>query len=165
VRILADLNVGRDLAGTRLAAPTSYLIGVGANPGAVDFEREVRHLRAKVEAGAEFVMTQPVYEPRLLERFLDAIKPFRVPVLVGILPLLSSRNAEFLHHEVPGMQIPDAVRARMRSAPSGEAAAAEGVAIAREALRATRDMVDGVYVMPPLGRIDSALRVIEVLGG
>ncbi|HEY3354789.1 MAG TPA: bifunctional homocysteine S-methyltransferase/methylenetetrahydrofolate reductase [Polyangia bacterium] len=164
VRIIADLNAGRDLAGSAMAAPTSYLIGVGANPGAVDFDREVARFAQKVEAGAEFVMTQPVYDPRLLERFVAAIKGFRIPVLVGILPLASSRNAEFLHHEVPGMQIPEDVRDRMRRAPSGDAAAAEGVAIAQEALRATRGMVEGVYVMPPLGRVASALKVIEVLG-
>jgi homocysteine S-methyltransferase len=164
VRILSDLNSGRDLAGSAMAAPTSFLIGVGANPGAVDFDREVARFRQKVDAGAEFVMTQPVYDPRLLERFLAAIKGFRIPVLVGILPLASYRNAEFLHNEVPGMQIPDDVRERMRQAPSGDAAAAEGVAIAQEALRATRGMVEGVYVMPPLGRVASALKVVEVLG-
>jgi methionine synthase I (cobalamin-dependent)/5,10-methylenetetrahydrofolate reductase len=164
VDICADLNRGRDLAGTAISAPTAFLIGVGANPGAADLEREVARYVAKVEAGAEFVMTQPVYDPRLLERFLDAIKPHRIPVLVGILPLASHRNAEFLHHEVPGMQVPEEVRERMRRAPTGEAAAAEGVAIAQEALSATRNMVEGVYVMPPLGRYDSALRVLEVLG-
>jgi homocysteine S-methyltransferase len=164
VRIMADLNSGRDLAGTAIAAPTSFLIGVGANPGAVDLEREVARFAQKVQGGAEFAMTQPVYDARLLERFLDAIKPWRIPVLVGILPLASYRNAEFLHNEVPGMQIPDAVRERMRRAPTGEAAAQTGVDIAREALRETRGLVDGVYVMPPLGRYQSALRVLEVLG-
>lgn len=164
VDILSDLNRSRDLAGGALAAPTSFLIGVGANPGAVDFDREVKRFAQKVEAGAEFVMTQPVYDPRLLEKFLDAIKGFRIPVLVGILPLASYRNAEFLHNEVPGMQVPEDVRERMRRAPTGEAAAAEGVAIAQEALRATRGWVQGVYVMPPLGRVASALKVIEVLG-
>ncbi|MBI5482494.1 MAG: bifunctional homocysteine S-methyltransferase/methylenetetrahydrofolate reductase [Deltaproteobacteria bacterium] len=163
VRIIADLNRGRDLAGTAIGTPTSLLVGVGANPGAVDFDREVARLAAKVEAGAEFVMTQPVYEPRLLERFLEAIKPWRVPVLVGILPLASYRNAEFLHHEVPGMQVPAEVRERLRQAPTGEDAAAVGVAVAREALRLTRGMVEGVYVMPPLGRIGAALKVLEVL--
>jgi methionine synthase / methylenetetrahydrofolate reductase(NADPH) len=163
VRIIADLNRGRDLAGTSIGTPASLLVGVGANPGAVDFDREVERLGAKVAAGAEFLMTQPVYEPRLLERFLHAIERWRIPVLVGILPLASYRNAEFLHHEVPGMQVPAEVRERLRVAPTGEAAAAVGVAVAQEALRATRGMVEGVYVMPPLGRVSSALQVLEVL--
>jgi len=164
VRMVAGLNKGRDLAGTPIGTPTNLLIGVGANPGAEDFEREVARFAAKVQAGAEFVMTQPVYDPRHLERFLDAIRPYRIPVLVGILPLASYRNAEFLHNEVPGMQIPEAIRERMRRAPTGEAAAEEGIRIAKEALRATRALVEGVYIMPPLGKVAAALRVLEALG-
>jgi homocysteine S-methyltransferase len=123
----------------------------------------VRRFRFKVEAGANFCMTQPVYEPELLQSFLERITDCRIPVLVGILPLASHRNAEFLHNEVPGMQIPEPIRERMRKAGSGDAARAEGIAIAQEALLATRDLVQGVYIMPPFGRIDSALRVLEAL--
>jgi 5,10-methylenetetrahydrofolate reductase len=141
--------------------PTRFLIGVGANPGATDLERELRRFRYKVEAGANFCMTQPVYEPALLENFLEKIEDCRIPVLVCILPLASHRNAEFLHNEVPGMQIPDAIRQRMRVASEKEGGAEEGVAIAQEALAATRPMVQGVYIMPPFGRIDAALRVLE----
>jgi 5,10-methylenetetrahydrofolate reductase len=163
VRVLQALNRGVDLAANPIGEPTRFLIGVGVNPGAPDLEREIRRYRYKVEAGANFCMTQPVYEPELLERFLERSADCHVPTLVGILPLASHRNAEFLHNEVPGMQIPDPVRERMRKANSGEKAREEGIAIAREALLATRHLVQGVYIMPPFGRIESAIRVLEAL--
>lgn len=163
VRVLDGLNRGVDLAASPIGEPTRFLIGVGANPGAVDLDREVRRFRFKVEAGANFCMTQPVYEPDVLERFLERVADCRIPVLVGILPLASSRNAEFLHNEVPGMQIPDPIRQRMQQAGSGEQARDEGIAIAQEALLATRHLVQGVYIMPPFGRVDSAVRVLEAL--
>jgi homocysteine S-methyltransferase len=102
-----------------------------------------------------------VYDASLLENFLKRIEPFRIPVLVGILPLLSYRNAEFLHDEVPGMQIPEAIRERMRRVESKDASRAEGIRIARESLSEARPMVDGVYIMPPFGRVESALQVLE----
>jgi homocysteine S-methyltransferase len=163
VRVLDGLNRGVDLAANPIGDPTRFLVGVGANPGATDLEREVRRFRYKVEAGANFCMTQPVFEPSLLERFLEQIADCRIPVLVGILPLASHRNAEFLHNEVPGMQIPDAIRARMAEAGSGEKAREAGIAVAQEALIATRNMVEGVYIMPPFGRVDSAIKVLEAL--
>ncbi len=163
VRVLDGLNRGVDLAASPIGEPTRYLIGVGANPAAPDLEREVRRFRYKVEAGANFCMTQPVYDAELLARFLDRVAEFRVPVLVGILPLASYRNAEFLHNEVPGMQIPEAIRERMRKAATAEAARDEGIAIAQESLLAARPLVQGVYIMPPFGRVESALRVLEVL--
>ncbi len=161
VRIAGNLNRGLDLAGNPISGQTSFFIGVGANPGAMDPDEEVRRFEKKVEAGARYALTQPVYEVPLLEKFLKRIEPFRIPVLVGILPLSSHRNAEFLHNEVPGMQIPEAIRERMRRADGKEAARAEGVCIAREALAESRPMVDGVYVMPPFGRVDSALEVLR----
>ena len=163
VRVLDRLNRGVDLGAASIGEPTKFLIGVGVNPGATDMERELRRFRYKVEAGANFCMTQPVYEAELLRRFLKRIEDCRIPVLVGILPLASSRNAEFLHNEVPGMQIPDHIRQRMRQAGKGEEARAEGIAIAREALAETRELVQGVYIMPPFGRMESALKVLEVL--
>ncbi|OFV85589.1 MAG: hypothetical protein A2V74_10605 [Acidobacteria bacterium RBG_16_70_10] len=108
-------------------------------------------------------MTQPIYDPRTLERFFSMIRHLRVPLLVGILPLYSHRNAEFLHNEIPGMTIPDDIRERMKKAGSGEKAQAEGVAIAREATLAARELGQGVYLMPPFNKVDLALRVIEVL--
>lgn len=106
-------------------------------------------------------MTQPVYDPAVLDRFLTDIAPLKVPVLVGLLPLASHRNAEFLHNEVPGMSIPEGVRERMRRAGSGPDARREGVAIAREMLAAVRDRVAGAYIMPPLERYELALEVVD----
>ena len=108
-------------------------------------------------------MTQPVYDPKTVETFLGMIRHLHVPVLIGILPLYSHKNAEFLHNEVPGMTIPEDIRERMRKAGSGEDAQAEGVRIAQEALIAVRDLVQGAYVMPPFNKVDLAVRVIEVL--
>ncbi len=117
----------------------------------------------KVEAGAEYVLTQPVFDVRLLEKFLKRIEKCRIPVLVGILPLASYRNAEFLNNEVPGMNVPDNIMERMKKAGSGADARAEGIKIAQESLKKTKDMVDGVYIMPPLGRYESAIKVLEVI--
>jgi homocysteine S-methyltransferase len=138
-------------------------VGCGADPSKEDVEKEVRRLEEKVKAGAEYVMTQPVYDPRTLERFCSMIRHLGRPLLVGILPLYSHRNAEFLHNEVPGMSIPDEIRERMRKAGSGERAQAEGVAIAQEATVAARELGQGVYVMPPFNKVELAVRVIEAL--
>jgi homocysteine S-methyltransferase len=121
----------------------------------------MRRLKLKVAAGAELVMTQPVYDREQLDRFLRDAAPLGIPVLVGLLPLASYRNAEFLHNEVPGMQVPEAIRERMRRAGTGKAARQEGVNIAREMLEAVRGRVAGAYIMPPLERYELALEVIE----
>jgi homocysteine S-methyltransferase len=123
----------------------------------------MERLAMKKRAGAELVMTQPVYDTAVLERFLRDAEPLGLPILIGILPLASHKNAEFLHNEVPGMQIPDEVRARMKSAGSGAEARREGVKIAREMLQAVRKRVAGAYVMPPLGRYEMALEVLDGL--
>ncbi|HSF16859.1 MAG TPA: bifunctional homocysteine S-methyltransferase/methylenetetrahydrofolate reductase [Vicinamibacteria bacterium] len=161
VRILSRLNRGLDLAGNPLGSPLPFHIGVGANPGSTDIEAELAKFERKVSAGAEFCLTQPVYQPSYLERFLKGIEPFRIPVLVGILPLVSFRNAEFLHNEVPGMAVPAEVRERLKKAPTNEAAQDVGVDIARDALRAARDLADGAYLMPPFNRFELAARVID----
>ncbi|MFQ5511697.1 MAG: bifunctional homocysteine S-methyltransferase/methylenetetrahydrofolate reductase [Candidatus Krumholzibacteriia bacterium] len=163
VRIVKNLNQGLDLADNPLGAVTGFAIGVGANPGAMDLETEVRRFYQKVEAGAEFVLTQPVYEARLLEDFLDLARDADIPVLVGLLPLASYKNAEFLHNEVPGMQIPKGIRERMRKAPAGQKARAVGIEIARRALLDCKQLprVQGAYIMPPFGRYDSVLKIID----
>jgi homocysteine S-methyltransferase len=161
VQLVNRLNRGLDAAGNAIGEQTRSFIGVGANPAAVNLDEEIRRFEYKVEAGAEFCMTQPVYDVALLENFLERTAHCRIPTLVGILPLASHRNAEFLHEEVPGMSVPKEVRARMRAAGSGDGARQEGVAIAREALEACRPLVQGAYVMPPLGRHSSALQVLE----
>jgi homocysteine S-methyltransferase len=161
LRLISQMNRGFDPGGKPLGAATKFLCATGAEPAAHDYAREIRRLRQKIEAGAELVMTQPVYDPAVLEKFLDDVKELGVPVLVGILPLASYRNAEFLHNEVPGMSVPDAIRERMRKAGNGDDARKEGVAIAREMLFAVKDRVAGAYVMPPFGRFELALRVID----
>jgi homocysteine S-methyltransferase len=161
LRIAAGLNGGVDPAGKE-CDPTSFVLATGAEPGAHDRERELRRLEEKKAAGAELVMTQPVYDPRTLERFLDDAAPLGLPVMVGILPLASHRNAEFLHNEVPGMGIPAEYRERMAKVGSGPQARAEGIRIAQEALAAVKHRVAGAYVMPPFNRVDAALSALEV---
>ena len=163
IRIMSHLNNGCDLAGNPIGPALGLHIGCGADPSKPDWEKEVARLEEKVRAGAEYVMTQPVYDPRTVEKFLSLIKHLDVPVLIGILPLYSHRNAEFLHNEVPGMSIPEDIRERMRVAGSGEQAQAEGVRIAQEALLAAREQAQGAYIMPPFNKVELAVRVIEAL--
>jgi homocysteine S-methyltransferase len=161
LRLVSRLNKGIDPGGKPLGGATSFFAATGAEPAALNYQREMDRLRLKKQAGAELIMTQPVYDPLVLNRFLEDTAPLGLPVLVGILPLASYKNAEFLHNEVPGMQIPADVRARMKAAGSGPAARQEGVRIAREMLEAVRDRVAGAYIMPPLGRYEMALDVID----
>jgi methionine synthase / methylenetetrahydrofolate reductase(NADPH) len=163
IRIMDNLNHGADLAGNLMGPPLAIHVGCGADPSKPDMEKEVRRLEEKVKGGAEYIMTQPVYDPRSLERFLSMIRHLDVPLMVGILPLYSHKNAEFLHNEVPGMSIPDEIRERMRVAGSGERAQLEGVKIAQEATLAARELAQGVYIMPPFNKVDLAVRVIEAL--
>jgi homocysteine S-methyltransferase len=161
LKLASRLNHGVDPGGKPLAGATSFLLATGAEPAALNYEREIERLREKKAAGAEVVMTQPVYAADVLDRFLADVAPLGMPVLVGLLPLASYRNAEFLHNEVPGMQVPDEVRERMRKAGTGPSARKEGVAIAREMLANVRDRVAGAYVMPPLERYELALEVVD----
>jgi len=161
LKLATRLNHGVDPAGKALGGVTSFLLATGAEPAALNYPRELARLRQKKEAGAELVMTQPVYDPAVLSRFLDDVAPLGLPVLVGLLPLASFRNAEFLHNEVPGMQVPDDVRERMRKAGSGPEARREGVAIARAMLEAVRSRVAGAYIMPPFERYELALEVVD----
>jgi len=157
------LNHGLDPGGNPIDEPTSFVIGVGVNPGAVDPERELSRFAWKVDAGAEFAVTQPVFDAEQLERFLGRIDGIRIPVVAGIWPLVSLRNAEFLANEVPGVSVPEEVLARMRhaSAKGKEAALAEGVALARETFARVRAMVQGVQVSAPFGRVSVALEVFR----
>jgi homocysteine S-methyltransferase len=161
LRLIDALNRGVDPGGKPLGEGTRFLCATGAEPAAHDYEREIARLRLKVAAGAELVMTQPVYDVDVLLKFLADAEALSVPVLVGLLPLASHRNAEFLHNEVPGMRVPDAIRERMRKAGQGPAARAEGIAIARDMLSAVKDRVAGAYVMPPFGRYESAIEIIQ----
>ncbi|MXW37592.1 MAG: bifunctional homocysteine S-methyltransferase/methylenetetrahydrofolate reductase [Acidobacteria bacterium] len=163
VRILRGLNHGLDLAGNPLGAALPFHIGVGANPAAADLEGEMGKFERKVQAGAQYCLTQPVYETRLLERFVKDVRGYGIPVLAGVLPLVSSRNAEFLHNEVPGMSVPQPVRERLAAAPTRQRAREVGVSVARDMVAAARDLVAGVYVMPPFNRFDLAIRSVTGL--
>lgn len=162
-RIVRRLNQGLDLVGKPLGPPTSFVTGVGVNPAAPNLDEEIRRFRLKIEAGAECAFTQPVFDTGRLREFLDRTDDAKIPILVGILPLTSFRNAEFYHNEVPGMSIPEEIRERMRQAGSGEDARRTGVEIARQALAESRAFprIRGAYVMPPLGRYELALQVLE----
>lgn len=164
--LVQRLNRGLDPGHNAIGLPTQFVIGVGVNPAASDFERELRRLAWKVEAGAEFAVTQPVFDLRQLDRFLLAVEQFRIPIVGGIWPLVSLRNAEFLANEVPGITVPDEVLDRMRRASEGgrEAALAEGVQIAREMLVAVRHRLRGAQVSAPLGRVPVALDVLGAPG-
>jgi methionine synthase I (cobalamin-dependent)/5,10-methylenetetrahydrofolate reductase len=161
LQLISAMNRGFDPGGKPLGGATQFLCATGAEPGAHDYEREIARLEQKRAAGAELVMTQPVYDAAVLDHMLRDIEPLGMPVLVGLLPLASYRNAEFLHNEVPGMQVPESIRERMRKAGPGEAGRNEGIAIAREMLAQVKGRVAGAYVMPPFGRHELALRVIE----
>ena len=165
VRLIANLNRGLDVAGNPLGEPGALHIGVGANPGALNLEEEVRRFKRKVDEGAEFCLTQPVFDRSVLERFLEKTAPHRIAVLIGILPIASARVAEFLHNEVPGMQLPDLIRAAMHAAEARWGAAEAGIEIAREALLQMRDLAQGAYVMSPAGGAKTSLAVLRVLPG
>jgi homocysteine S-methyltransferase len=163
VNIVHNLNRGLDLGGNPIGAGTSFVIGVGANPGLTDMDEEIRRFAYKVEAGAEYVVTQPVFDLSLLENFVRRIEHCRIPVVAGIWPLVSVRNAEFMKNELR-VSVPDSILERMARAQSPEAAREEGVAVAREMLMAARDMVQGAQISAPLGRYASAVDVLEALG-
>jgi methionine synthase I (cobalamin-dependent)/5,10-methylenetetrahydrofolate reductase len=163
VNIVANLNRGLDLGGNPIGAATAFVIGVGANPGVPNIDEEVRRFEYKVEAGAEYAVTQPVFDLALLEQFLRKIEHCRVPVIAGIWPLVSARNAEFMQSEL-GVAVPADIMQRMARATTAEGARAEGVAIAREMLIAVRQMVEGVQISAPMGRYAAAVDVLEALG-
>jgi homocysteine S-methyltransferase len=155
------LNHGLDPGGNPIGAATRWVVGVGVNPGAVDLDRELARFHWKVDAGAEFAVTQPVFDVRQLESFLGKVASYRIPIVAGVWPLISLRNAEFLANEVPGVVVPPEILDRMRRAQDRgkEAALAEGVAIAREMFQRVRGMVQGVQVSAPFGRVEVALDV------
>ena len=154
------LNCGVDLGGQELDPPTMAVIGVGLDPTTLDQDRELDRFRQKVEAGAEFAITQPVFDPEALLRFLDRAQSHGIPILAGIWPLASYRNATFMNNEVPGVEIPAAIMRRMESVESREDQLKMGVEIARESVECVRDRVAGIQVSAPFGNISTALAVI-----
>jgi len=163
VNIVHNLNRGRDIGGNPLGVGTSFVIGVGANPGVPNIDEEIKRFEYKVEAGAECAVTQPVFDLGLLEAFLRRIEHCRIPVIAGIWPLVSVRNAEFMKNELR-VSVPDSILERMARVRTPEAAREEGVAIAREMLIAVRGMVQGAQISAPSGRYTSAADVLEALG-
>lgn len=159
------LNHGLDIGNNPIGKPTAFSIGVGVNPGAVNLDEEIRRFEWKVEAGAEYAITQPVFDTEQLRSFLDRIEHTRIPIIAGIWPLVSFRNAEFLHNEVPGVNVTPQIMDRMRRASEKgrEFAREEGIAIARESLLEVRDLIAGVQVSAPFGNVKYALQVFEVL--
>ena len=159
--LVSKLNRGLDPGNNPIGEPTRFVVGVGVNPAAIDPAHELKRFHWKVEAGAEYAITQPVFDPAQLEHFLTSIDDVRIPVVAGIWPLVSARNAEFLANEVPGVTVPKEVLDRMRKAndKSKEHALAEGIAIARESLERVRGSVQGVQVSAPFGKIELALQV------
>jgi methionine synthase / methylenetetrahydrofolate reductase (NADH) len=163
VNIVHNLNRGLDLGGNPIGAGTGFVIGVGANPGIPNLDEEIRRFEYKVEAGAQYAVTQPVFDLSLLETFLRRIEHCRIPVVAGIWPLVSVRNAEFMKNELR-VSVPDSVLERMARAQTPEAAREEGIALAREMLAAVRGMVQGAQISAPQGRYASAVDVLEALG-
>jgi methionine synthase I (cobalamin-dependent)/5,10-methylenetetrahydrofolate reductase len=163
VNIVQNLNRGLDIGGNPIGVGTGFVIGVGANPGVPNLDEEIRRFEYKVEAGAEYAVTQPVFDLSLLETFLRHIEHCRIPVVAGIWPLVSVRNAEFMKNELR-VSVPNSILDRMARAKTPEAAREEGIVIAREMLVAVRDMVQGAQISAPLGRYASAVDVLEALG-
>jgi len=164
VNIVHNLNYGLDIGNNPIGSGTKFVIEVDANPGIVNIEEEIRRFEYKVEAGADFAVTQPVFDVALLEQFLRRIEHHRIPVLAGIWPLTSVRNAEFMKNELR-VSVPDHIIERMAKAPTPEAARAEGIQIAREMLRQVRGLVQGAQVAAPLGRYQSAIEVLDGISG
>ncbi|MEO6463524.1 MAG: bifunctional homocysteine S-methyltransferase/methylenetetrahydrofolate reductase, partial [Candidatus Eisenbacteria bacterium] len=160
IRVIRKLNEGTDLAGNPIGERTNFAIACAVNPTADDLDLEVARFREKIDAGADFAMTQPFYDMAVWEEFLERFGPIEIPVLLGILPLQSFRHAEFMHNEVPGITVPEALRERMKEAGAG--AQAEGVRHARALLSEARERFAGVYLMPSFGRYEN---VLEVLSG
>jgi len=159
VNIVRRLNYGLDIGANAIGASTNFTIGVAANPGAPDIEQEMRRFFYKVEAGAEYVITQPVFDLRLLENFLDRIEKSRIPVIAGIWPLTSLRNAEFMKNDLR-VSMPEEIMLRMAQADTPDAARREGILIAKEMVDAVRPFVQGVQVSAPFGRYTVAVEVI-----
>lgn len=163
--ITESLNRGKDQVGASIGEPTSFVVGCAVNLGAADLERECRLLDKKIRSGADYALAMPTFSADVLRVFRKSFEerhgPLRLPVLVGVLPLVTSRHAEFLHNELPGVSIPDDIRARMRDA--GKRATRAGVEIATELSRELRAEAAGLYVMPPFGRYDLAAEIVEAV--
>jgi methionine synthase I (cobalamin-dependent)/5,10-methylenetetrahydrofolate reductase len=159
--LINRLNHGLDLAKNPIGEPTGFCVGVGVNPGAINLDEELRRLDWKIEAGAEYMITQPVFDLKILEKFMKRIAHIKIPLICGIWPLVSYRNAEFMNNEVPGASVPPEIMERMRKTTSKEEGFAEGVAIAKETYEQIKSSVAGVQISAPLGRVDAVFKMLE----
>ncbi|NDB96055.1 MAG: bifunctional homocysteine S-methyltransferase/methylenetetrahydrofolate reductase [Verrucomicrobia bacterium] len=150
--LIRQLNEGRNSAGREVGPGAEFVVGVAFNPNSKNFDAQVKKLERKMERGAHFVMTQPVYEKTMIRKLKEALDPLGIPVLVGVMPVISARNAEFLHHEVPGISIPDAVREKIRSLPEGQAQADYGREVAADLAREVAQHFRGIYLITPMVR-------------
>ncbi len=160
VNIINRLNHGLDLAGNPIGEPTGFCIGVGFNPGAINLDEEIRRLDWKIEAGAEYIVTQPVFDVRILERAMRRLEHVKLPVVVGIWPLVSYRNAEFMNNEVPGASVPPDIMERMRRTTTNEEGFAEGVKIAKETFDHIKNEFAGVQLAAPMGKIEGIFNIL-----
>jgi homocysteine S-methyltransferase len=158
-RVINDLNCGIDIAGNNFSPPTSLAVGVGANPVAVDLEREIERFKKKAAAGAEFAITQPVFDVENLKRFLEATSDCKIPVIAGIWPFTSFKNAEFMANEVPGVIVPQKILDRMAKTKEAKDSRRMGVEIARELMEQISDIVSGFAISAPFGNVQIALAV------
>lgn len=161
--VVARLNRGLDIGGQSIGPATAFHIGVAANPAALNLDEEVRRFEYKVEAGAEFAVTQPVFDPEELLTFLQRIEAFHIPIVAGVMPLDSVRHAEYMANEVPGVRVPESVIDRLRRAEASGRSSAEGLAIASEIASAIRPHVQGIQISASTGAIETALSVVEAL--
>ena len=161
--LLNRLNHGLDLGGNPIGDPTGFSIGVGVNPGAINLDEEIRRLDWKIEAGAEYMITQPVFDIRILEAFMKRIEYIKIPLICGIWPLVSYRNAEFMNNEVPGASVPEEIMDRMRKTNTKEEGFEEGINIAKETFKYIKGNVAGVQLAAPLGKIDAVFKILGKL--
>jgi len=161
IDLIRQMNEGRNSAGREIGPGAEFIIGVAFNPNSKNFDAQVKKLERKMERGAHFVMTQPVYEKAMVRKMKEALGPLGIPVLVGVMPVISSRNAEFLHHEVPGISIPDAVREKIRSLPEGPAQADYGREVAAELAREVAEHFRGIYLITPMVRSGMTAPIVQ----
>ena len=161
IDLIRQMNEGRNSAGREIGPGAEFIIGVAFNPNSKNFDAQVKKLERKMERGAHFVMTQPVYEKAMIRKMKEALGPLGIPVLVGVMPVISSRNAEFLHHEVPGISIPDAVREKIRSLPEGPAQADYGREVAAELAREVAEHFRGIYLITPMVRSGMTAPIVK----
>jgi homocysteine S-methyltransferase len=162
VNILNRLNHGLDIAGNPIGKPSAFFVGVGANPGAINLDEEIKRLEWKVDAGAEFIITQPIFDIKILENFIKRIEHIRRPLIAGLWPLTSIRNAEFMNNEVPGCNVPENIMNRLRKVEdSKEKSLQEGISIARETLHEMLGEIQGIQISAPFGRIQSVFDVLD----